>query len=108
MSEGLSFSAAQERYPLQYWIGESVWLAGPVSYLVRPSERINYSDPCWRDVWYVSQGPVPIVGVRLSLERLWYLFPGGGNNDGRSMFRDRIEALRAAERHNETLEGRTS
>ena len=85
---------------LLFDLGEHVWLAGRQSYLIRPTAPTDFSNEAWRDVWHVSRQAFPVVGIKLVLGKVWYEFPGGGNDDGGRMYRTRAEAEQRVEKEN--------
>lgn len=104
-SSGSDGSARLMGKPLPFDLGELVWLAGTQSYLIIPPTTPDYNNPAWRDIWYAAQQPVQIVGIKLSGEKIWYEFPGGGNDDGSRMYRTRDEAVRRASSQNDQAHG---
>lgn len=88
---------------LAFDLGEFVWLAGTQSYMIVPTTKTDYITQAWRDIWHTSQKAVQIVGIKLSYDKIWYVFPGGGNDDGSGMFRTLAEAQARVTAHNAQL-----
>lgn len=82
---------------LKFDVGEHVWIAGPWSYLTGPIPV--GAVPNWGDLWFVSN-QVKIVGIRLIDDKLYYVFPGGGDDSGSRMFRSKDEAELCVSNHN--------
>lgn len=89
-------------YPLKFQMGEKVWLASTPSYLITPEGATDYGNAKWRCIWHVSKEPIEVVGVKLGNGKLFYVFPGDGNDDGSRMFRSREEAVELVQAKNET------
>lgn len=87
---------------LDFDLGEYVWLAGTQSYLITPPTPPDYATQAWRSIWHPSQQAVQIIGVKLSCGKVWYEFPGGGNDDGSRMYRTQKEAKNRADQQNTT------
>lgn len=77
---------------LLFGLGEEIWLAGQQSYLISAPGAVDYSKPDWRETWYTTTQPIKITGLKLSFGKIYYEFPGGGNDDGSRMYRTRLEA----------------
>lgn len=88
---------------LPFDLGEYVWLAGTQSYLIKPTTPTDYSTDAWRSIWHPSQQAVQIVGIKLSCGKVWYEFPGGGNDDGSGMYRTQVEAVKRAAQQNDKI-----
>lgn len=83
---------------LQFDLCEKVWIVGQQSYLVQTKGKLDLTER-----WKVSPNPVEIIGIKVSRGKVYYCFPGGGNCDGRNMYKLKGHALERIQQENNKL-----